>query len=92
MAERVEGRHISRKTYSCSSERLKPPASGAGTRLPKMPTVHVQAGSADELQDIADSLWKAKKIVVITGAGISTNSGIPVCACCFVPHSLALLY
>jgi NAD-dependent SIR2 family protein deacetylase len=43
-----------------------------------MPTVHVQAGSAADLQEIADSLFKAKKVVVITGAGISTNSGIPV--------------
>lgn len=43
-----------------------------------MPTLHVQAGSSDDLQDIADFLWKARKIVVITGAGISTNSGIPV--------------
>lgn len=43
-----------------------------------MPTIHVQAGSAAQLQEIADSLWKAKKVVVVTGAGISTNSGIPV--------------
>ncbi|ROW04577.1 hypothetical protein VMCG_05059 [Cytospora schulzeri] len=42
-----------------------------------MPTIHVQAGSAADLQEIADSLFKAKKVVVITGAGISTNSGIP---------------
>ncbi|KAG6365983.1 hypothetical protein INS49_000159 [Diaporthe citri] len=42
-----------------------------------MPTIHVQAGSAAHLQEIADSLWKAKKVVVVTGAGISTNSGIP---------------
>ncbi|KAJ4387137.1 NAD-dependent deacetylase hst3 [Gnomoniopsis smithogilvyi] len=42
-----------------------------------MPLLHVQAGSADQLQDIADALWKARKVVVITGAGISTNSGIP---------------
>lgn len=46
--------------------------------VPAMPTVHVQAGSAADLQEIADSLFKAKKVVVITGAGISTNSGIPV--------------
>ena len=46
-----------------------------------MPTVHVSPGSdgSDQLlQDIADSLHKAKKVVVVTGAGISTNSGIPV--------------
>lgn len=42
-----------------------------------MPTIHVQAGSSAHLQEIADSLWKAKKVVVVTGAGISTNSGIP---------------
>ncbi|KAG8167037.1 hypothetical protein KVR01_002726 [Diaporthe batatas] len=42
-----------------------------------MPTIHVQAGSSAQLQEIADSLWKAKKVVVVTGAGISTNSGIP---------------
>ncbi|KUI55937.1 NAD-dependent histone deacetylase HST3 [Cytospora mali] len=42
-----------------------------------MPTVHVQAGSSADLQEIANSLFKAKKVVVITGAGISTNSGIP---------------
>ncbi|KAK2614120.1 hypothetical protein N8I77_000974 [Diaporthe amygdali] len=42
-----------------------------------MPTIHVQAGSTDQLQEIADSLWKAKKVVIVTGAGISTNSGIP---------------
>lgn len=42
-----------------------------------MPTIHVQAGSSAQLQEIADSLWKAKKVVIVTGAGISTNSGIP---------------
>ncbi|OIW32760.1 DHS-like NAD/FAD-binding domain-containing protein, partial [Coniochaeta ligniaria NRRL 30616] len=42
-----------------------------------MPTVHVTPGSDLLLQDIANSLHKAKKVVVVTGAGISTNSGIP---------------
>ncbi|KAM7207798.1 hypothetical protein V8F20_001840 [Naviculisporaceae sp. PSN 640] len=42
-----------------------------------MPTTHVVSGSESELQDIANSLWKSRKVVVITGAGISTNSGIP---------------
>ncbi|OAA69726.1 Sir2 family protein [Cordyceps fumosorosea ARSEF 2679] len=42
-----------------------------------MPTVHVEPSSGEHLQDIADSLLKARKIVVVTGAGISTNSGIP---------------
>ncbi|KAB5540263.1 hypothetical protein GE09DRAFT_1192039 [Coniochaeta sp. 2T2.1] len=42
-----------------------------------MPTVHVTPGADLQLQDIANALFKAKKVVVITGAGISTNSGIP---------------
>ncbi len=45
----------------------------------KMPTTHVSAGSGLELQGIADILAKSRKVVVVTGAGISTNSGIPVC-------------
>lgn len=43
-----------------------------------MPTSHVLPESAELLQDIADAIWKAKKVLVVTGAGISTNSGIPV--------------
>ena len=43
-----------------------------------MPTSHVLPESAELLQDIADALYKAKKVLVVTGAGISTNSGIPV--------------
>ncbi|KAK3306345.1 uncharacterized protein B0T15DRAFT_138083 [Chaetomium strumarium] len=42
-----------------------------------MPTTHVEPGCDPLLQDIANALWKARKVVVITGAGISTNSGIP---------------
>ncbi|KAK4227020.1 putative NAD-dependent histone deacetylase [Podospora fimiseda] len=42
-----------------------------------MPTTHVEPGSDALLQEIANSLQKARKVVVITGAGISTNSGIP---------------
>ncbi|KAJ2965418.1 hypothetical protein NQ176_g10627 [Zarea fungicola] len=42
-----------------------------------MPTAHVESSSGELLQEIADSLLKARKIVVVTGAGISTNSGIP---------------
>ncbi|KAK4460002.1 putative NAD-dependent histone deacetylase [Cladorrhinum samala] len=42
-----------------------------------MPTIHVEPGSEALLQDIANALLKARKVVVITGAGISTNSGIP---------------
>lgn len=52
-----------------------------------MPLLHVQAGSTDQLQDIADALWKARKVVVITGAGISTNSGIPVSLFVFLAPS-----
>lgn len=44
-----------------------------------MPTTHVQPDSHEELQGIANALLKARKVVVVTGAGISTNSGIPVC-------------
>ncbi|KAI9838410.1 MAG: hypothetical protein M1837_002493 [Sclerophora amabilis] len=43
-----------------------------------MPTVGVGPDAKRNLQDIADILAKSKKVVVITGAGISTNSGIPV--------------
>ncbi|KAH7625440.1 hypothetical protein B0T09DRAFT_63526 [Sordaria sp. MPI-SDFR-AT-0083] len=42
-----------------------------------MPTTHVEPTSEALLQDIANALYKARKVVVITGAGISTNSGIP---------------
>lgn len=43
-----------------------------------MPTTHVEPSSGEHLQDIANTLLKARKVVVVTGAGISTNSGIPV--------------
>lgn len=43
-----------------------------------MPTRHVNAGSVHELQQIADDLGKSRKVIVVTGAGISTNCGIPV--------------
>lgn len=33
-----------------------------------------------QLQEIADTLAAAKRILVVTGAGISTNCGIPVWA------------
>lgn len=42
-----------------------------------MPTVQITPSSAELLQNVADTLGKAKKVVMITGAGISTNSGIP---------------
>jgi NAD-dependent histone deacetylase SIR2 len=43
-----------------------------------MPTLNVTSHCGDVLQEIADSLAKSRKVVVITGAGISTNCGIPV--------------
>lgn len=43
-----------------------------------MPTQHVEPASHSLLQDVANALLKARKVVVVTGAGISTNSGIPV--------------
>ncbi|KAF9776567.1 hypothetical protein IL306_005214 [Fusarium sp. DS 682] len=43
-----------------------------------MPTTHVSPDSQDDLRDIANGLLKARKVIVVTGAGISTNSGIPV--------------
>ncbi|UKZ91802.1 uncharacterized protein TrAFT101_006771 [Trichoderma asperellum] len=42
-----------------------------------MPTQHVEPESHDLLQDVANALLKSRKVVVVTGAGISTNSGIP---------------
>jgi hypothetical protein len=43
-----------------------------------MPTIQVGSGSSLELQDVADIMGKSRKVVVVTGAGISTNCGIPV--------------
>ncbi|KAI2776294.1 DHS-like NAD/FAD-binding domain-containing protein [Daldinia loculata] len=42
-----------------------------------MTILQVTPTSSELLQDVANSLGKAKKVVIITGAGISTNSGIP---------------
>ncbi|KFZ24187.1 hypothetical protein V502_01350 [Pseudogymnoascus sp. VKM F-4520 (FW-2644)] len=42
-----------------------------------MPTTSVSSACEVQLQAIADALSKSKKVVVITGAGISTNCGIP---------------
>ncbi|KAK8127371.1 hypothetical protein PG984_008479 [Apiospora sp. TS-2023a] len=42
-----------------------------------MPTVQVAPDASELLQDVANRLAKSRKVVVITGAGISTNSGIP---------------
>ncbi len=43
-----------------------------------MPTIQVGPGSDLKLRDIADIMGKSRKVVVVTGAGISTNCGIPV--------------
>lgn len=43
-----------------------------------MPTIQVGPASEKELQEIADTMGKSRKVVVVTGAGISTNCGIPV--------------
>ncbi|KAI1101675.1 DHS-like NAD/FAD-binding domain-containing protein [Jackrogersella minutella] len=43
----------------------------------KMPILDVKPTSSELLQHVANSLSKARKVVIITGAGISTNSGIP---------------
>ncbi|KAI1824079.1 DHS-like NAD/FAD-binding domain-containing protein [Xylaria intraflava] len=42
-----------------------------------MPTLQVTPDAPNLLQNVADTLAKSRKIVIITGAGISTNSGIP---------------
>lgn len=47
-----------------------------------MPTSEVRPEDGDALQTIANALVKARKVVVVTGAGISTNSGIPVRVFC----------
>lgn len=56
-----------------------------------MPTQHVDSSSEEHLQDVANALLKARKVVVITGAGISTNSGIPVRAHALTAFAYALL-
>ncbi|KAI1800795.1 DHS-like NAD/FAD-binding domain-containing protein [Daldinia bambusicola] len=43
----------------------------------RMTILQVTPTSSELLQNVADSLGKAKRVVIITGAGISTNSGIP---------------
>ncbi|TGJ82482.1 hypothetical protein E0Z10_g6260 [Xylaria hypoxylon] len=42
-----------------------------------MPTLQITPDALDLLQNVADTLAKSRKMVIITGAGISTNSGIP---------------
>lgn len=49
-----------------------------------MPIQEVGKDDASQLNLIADILASSKKVIVVTGAGISTNCGIPVsqaCAC-----------
>ncbi len=52
--------------------------SSSCTHTGAMPTIQVGAGSSLGLQEIADIMGKSRKVVVVTGAGISTNCGIPV--------------
>ncbi|KAF3275217.1 hypothetical protein TWF970_006940 [Orbilia oligospora] len=42
-----------------------------------MPTQTIGAQHAQELQEIADSICRSCQVLMVTGAGISTNSGIP---------------
>ncbi|KAI5850989.1 DHS-like NAD/FAD-binding domain-containing protein [Tricharina praecox] len=42
-----------------------------------MPIITVAPDCARQLQLIADAIARSKKVVVVTGAGISTNCGIP---------------
>lgn len=43
-----------------------------------MAILEIKKDDNRQLQNIANTIAAAKKIVVITGAGISTNCGIPV--------------
>ncbi|KAG5960809.1 hypothetical protein E4U58_004515 [Claviceps cyperi] len=42
-----------------------------------MPTQHIAPEADEQLGQVAKAMLKARKVVVVTGAGISTNSGIP---------------
>ncbi|KAF3905103.1 hypothetical protein ABW21_db0201220 [Orbilia brochopaga] len=42
-----------------------------------MPTQTIGPQDARELQEIADSICRSGQVLMVTGAGISTNSGIP---------------
>ncbi|ORY70400.1 DHS-like NAD/FAD-binding domain-containing protein, partial [Pseudomassariella vexata] len=42
-----------------------------------MPIIQINRAEPALLQEVADTIGKAKKVLVVTGAGISTNSGIP---------------
>lgn len=42
--------------------------------------LHLSGGDADkELAAVADSILRAKRVVFVSGAGISCSAGIPVC-------------
>ena len=43
-----------------------------------MPILEVTQENNRQLQNIANTLAAAKRVVIFTGAGISTNCGIPV--------------
>ena len=56
-----------------------------------MAILEVQPSDDRNLQNIANILANARKIIVVTGAGISTNCGIPVGSYDSVTHLYALI-
>ena len=58
-----------------------------------MAILEVTSENNRQLQNIANALAAAKKVVVLTGAGISTNCGIPVSprSLYLTSHCLSLL-
>lgn len=50
-----------------------------------MPIIQVEAGDNRQQQNIANILASSKRVVVVTGAGVSTNCGIPVGFIIFLP-------
>lgn len=53
-----------------------------------MPITQVEAGNNRQQQNIANILASSKKVIVVVGAGISTNCGIPVSFHVFVSSIL----
>lgn len=49
-----------------------------------MPITTIADGDTRLLVEIADSIARSKKAIVVTGAGISTNCGIPVSGRVFI--------
>jgi NAD-dependent SIR2 family protein deacetylase len=43
-----------------------------------MPLIEATPGEEKHLQDIADTIASSHKVLIVTGAGISTSIGIPV--------------